>query len=341
MILNKYRDLKGQALIEILLGTIIGVIIIGGITGILAITLRGDSETKNTQLAASFVQDLVNKTKSVSESNWDSVYGLSKGSSNFYYIYYNTSTSLAEIRNGIETVTSTDGKIFHRYFYIENVNRNYCGTGDISTSSATGACLTWPPFLTYISEDPSTQKIATFVKWDSDTRSVKATQYLMRNLNNSFVQTDWQGGAGQESFPVSGSTTIINDKFSASVNINFSSSGSITMATTTSPANLTSSVFDTFVASGSAINSILWKGLQPANTTVSFQIASSNNSGGPWNYIGPDGSGGSYYVPNQNTSIAVNPTNHINQRYFRYKIFLQTSVVQNPGVDDVILNWSL
>ncbi|MCR4275522.1 MAG: hypothetical protein NUV83_02095 [Candidatus Wolfebacteria bacterium] len=338
---NKYHNLKGQALIEILLGMVIGIIIIGGIAGILTITLKGDFNTKNTQLAASFAQDLVDKTKSVSESNWNYIYGLNKGGSSPYYIYYNTSTFVAEIKSGIETVTSIDGKNFNRYFYVENVNRNYCGTGDISTSSATGACLIWPPFLTYVSEDPSTQKITTFIKWDSDTRSIKEVQYLMRNLNNVFSQTEWQGGAGQENFPISGSSTLVNDKFSASTNTNFSSAGSITMSTTTSPANLTSSVFDTFIASGSAINSIVWKGLQLPNTSVSFQIASSNNSGGPWNYLGPDNTSGSYYVPNQNTSISVNPINHMNQRYFRYEIFLQTTVSQSPRVDDVIINWSL
>jgi len=41
--------------------------------------------------------------------------------------------------------------------------------------------------------------------------------------------------------------------------------------------NLTSSIFDTGVTNGTAINTIMWQGNQPAGTSVKFQIASVNS----------------------------------------------------------------
>jgi len=107
--------------------------------------------------------------------------------------------------------------------------------------------------------------------------------------------------------------------------------------------SLVSSIFDTQIIGGTAINTIMWQGSQPAGTTVKFQIASSNNSSGPWNYIGPDGSSSSYYVPaGPGSPVQINLQYHNNQRYFRYKIFLYSDAAQtaSPRVDDVIINWS-
>ncbi len=108
-------------------------------------------------------------------------------------------------------------------------------------------------------------------------------------------------------------------------------------------ASLISSVFDTGVASGTAINTILWQGDKPAGTVVKFQISSSNNSEGPWSYFGPDGSDTTYYSPsNMDIPVQINLQYHNNHRYFRYKVFLETNIAhtQSPRIDDIIINWS-
>lgn len=46
---------------------------------------------------------------------------------------------------------------------------------------------------------------------------------------------------------------------------------------TSTTANLTSSVFDTSVLTGVALNTIMWQGSQPSGTSVKFQVASSNS----------------------------------------------------------------
>jgi hypothetical protein len=64
---------------------------------------------------------------------------------------------------------------------------------------------------------------------------------------------------------------------------------------------------------------------------VRFQIAT-NNDNLTWNFVGPDGSAGTYYtLANQNISISNN-----GNRYLRYKVFLQTaSPILTPTVADV------
>ncbi len=104
---------------------------------------------------------------------------------------------------------------------------------------------------------------------------------------------------------------------------------------------LISSTFDTQVAGGAAFNSILWQGVQPAGTSVRFQIASSNISTGPWNYIGHDGTNITFYDPGgPNKQVRISRVHHNNKQYVRYKIFMEPAGVSGPRVDDVIISYS-
>jgi len=107
--------------------------------------------------------------------------------------------------------------------------------------------------------------------------------------------------------------------------------------------NLTSNIFDTNDADGTAINTIMWQGTLN-NGDVKFQIASSNSSSGPWDFIGPDGTGSTYYGSGAgpNIQIEIDLSDHNNKRYFRYKIFLDSNAggTQSPQVEDVIINYS-
>ncbi len=105
---------------------------------------------------------------------------------------------------------------------------------------------------------------------------------------------------------------------------------------------LESSIYDTQVAGGVQLNSVIWQGYQPAGTMVRFQFASSNSSSGPWSYAGTDGTSNTYYQTDLNTSLKIDYSQYNNNRYFRYKIFLisNASSSVSPRVDDVILNWS-
>ena len=106
----------------------------------------------------------------------------------------------------------------------------------------------------------------------------------------------------------------------------------------------------------SGYNTLGWTEVKPASTTVQFQIAASDSSGGPWTYYGPDGLTSSYYDYSQSNYCAggsgtytcrIAP-DHNNKRYFRYKIHLcnengcgsGTAGNSTPQVEKVILNWS-
>jgi hypothetical protein len=95
-----------------------------------------------------------------------------------------------------------------------------------------------------------------------------------------------------------------------------------------------SSTFDTGTSSTS-YTTLSWEPTsQDASTEIKFQIAA-NNDNETWDYIGPDGTGGSYYtVPG--TTI----TNLNNNRYVRYKVFLSTAdALKTPVLTSVNINY--
>jgi len=91
------------------------------------------------------------------------------------------------------------------------------------------------------------------------------------------------------------------------------------------------------------LNSIMWQGTQPTGTNVRFHIASSNDSAGPWNFVGPDDTDTSYYTPGgPNNPIPIRQENHLYERYVRYRVFLTANPgnTQSPTVNDIIINYS-
>jgi hypothetical protein len=121
---------------------------------------------------------------------------------------------------------------------------------------------------------------------------------------------------------------------------------------------LTSAIFDTTKTDvlKPAYNSIMWLGtFNSGNGRVRFQLATSDNSTGPWNYFGSPDNGitcnsSAWYDPTlpdtpiEITCAADNQQN--NKRYFRYKVQIcsnndcLTSGSISPEVDDVIVNWA-
>jgi hypothetical protein len=107
--------------------------------------------------------------------------------------------------------------------------------------------------------------------------------------------------------------------------------------------NLISNIFDTNDSDGVAVNTIMWQGTLNSGD-VKFQIASSDSSGGPWNFKGPDGSDTTHYGSGSGPNIQtkINLGDHNNKRYFRYKVFIESDAggSQTPQVDDIIIGYS-
>ena len=97
--------------------------------------------------------------------------------------------------------------------------------------------------------------------------------------------------------------------------------------------NLVSSTKDSNPAAGLTPiwTTLSWNGSTPANTSMQFQIAGSNNPGGPFTFIGPDGTAGTFFTtsPGALTSL-------YNRRYAKYKAYLATTNnAVTPVINDV------
>ncbi|RJQ29860.1 hypothetical protein C4571_00350 [Candidatus Parcubacteria bacterium] len=105
---------------------------------------------------------------------------------------------------------------------------------------------------------------------------------------------------------------------------------------------LDSTTFDTGSPNGAQLNSFFWLGSKPAGTSVRFQFATSNTTSGPWNFIGPDGTGNTDYNADPGVPVRLNYVLHVGYRYFRYRILIASNAAQtaSPRVDDIVVNWS-
>jgi type II secretory pathway pseudopilin PulG len=131
---------------------------------------------------------------------------------------YNRALSAAEVKQ------LYSNRIYTRSFTVDNVSRDSCGVGSISTE-ATSTCSSGPG-TAGVADDPSTQKITINVNWSgggSVGSAMSKIQYLARTASSIFRQTSWSGGSGQEG-PISTST----NQYATSTSIDISSStGSI------------------------------------------------------------------------------------------------------------------
>lgn len=109
---------------------------------------------------------------------------------------------------------------------------------------------------------------------------------------------------------------------------------------------VTSVIYDTGSVSGSQLNSFYWEGPQPqTGDTVRFQFASASTTApiGGWDalYEGPDGTASTWYTPSGPSIVTtINPADHKNHRYFRYKVRIDESSGISPVVNRIVINWS-
>jgi prepilin-type N-terminal cleavage/methylation domain-containing protein len=155
-----------------------------------------------------------------------------------------------------------------------------------------------------------------------------------------FKQTDWSGGAGQTNF------VDPTRYYSSDGNIDTGSpTGELKLVNSlgsfVSSGEITSSVFDTGTSSNWSKVDILPTDQPPeaGANSVRFQIATSpsNTATTTWNFLGPDGTSGTFYTISNNNINAV----HNGDRYLKYKIFLTTSDPNfTPNVSDFAISFS-
>ncbi len=163
--------------------------------------------------------------------------------------------------------------------------------------------------------------------------SIDATYGVAIDINGNFSGWAWNDVIGWISFSCENTSSCGTSSYKVKT----------LWSTTVVSAQLTSSIFDTQVTQGAAYNSLLWQGTQPAGTNVKFQIATSNSPSGPWTYVGPDNSESTFYQPaGPNIQIRTNRSNHDNNRYVRYRAYLESNIEKtlSPQVEDIVISWS-
>lgn len=151
------------------------------------------------------------------------------------------------------------------------------------------------------------------------------------------VQTDWSGGPGQDALTDA-------TKF-------FETDGNIAIDAPTGELRL-SQVSGSYVASGTLTSSTFDAGSptnfyqlswQPSDQPVPvgtdpvrFQIAT-NTDNSTWNFLGPDGTAATYYTLSDTNISSV----HTDDRYLRYKLYLQTADTSvTPNISDIAVSFT-
>jgi hypothetical protein len=97
--------------------------------------------------------------------------------------------------------------------------------------------------------------------------------------------------------------------------------------------NLVSSPKDSNPAGGltSIWSTFSWNSSVPANTSLKFQLAGSNNVNGPFNFVGPDGTAGTFFTT---STVQLSPQFY-NFRFLEYKaLFATTDPNVTPTLND-------
>ena len=175
----------------------------------------------------------------------------------------------------------------------------------VTITAGTQYAIVWRTTLTGTAASPNPRYDSTVSAQDPYAGGRRAT--------SSDGGVTWVGATG----------TANNDHgFKVYVDVGFQSSG-----------NLISSPKDANPSGGLTPiwTTLSWNGSTPANTSIQFQVAGSNNVNGPFNFIGPDGTAGTFF-----TTSPANLTQFYNFRYIEYKAYLATTnSAVTPTLNDV------
>jgi len=199
------RDRSGQSLIDVLIASGVGAILLVGALAVLSPALRGSTDAQYAQTGSTLARGMLDRLRSHASGNWSSLAALGQGSSNHFY-FSTSSTSTVAIA-GIENIDDSAGT-FSRSFFLEPVRRN-----------SSGAIVPSGGFV-----DPSTLMATIEYQWPRGVARSIVT-YLTRSRSKGFVQDDWTGGPG-----LTTPATDPDNRFDLSSGISFDGSfGSIVL----------------------------------------------------------------------------------------------------------------
>ncbi len=142
----------------------------------------------------------------------------------------------------------------------------------------------------------------------------------------SVVQTDWSLGEGYEIFGG-------GNGYGAGSGIDvYSSPGNLSLVKNGTQYVSSGYLESSTIEVGERARYIQWSWdpmTQPASTTVRLQIATATSSNAEWNFVGPDGTGATFYTDNMITISSI----HDDEQFMRYRVYLDTT---NPLVTPLV-----
>lgn len=163
--------------------------------------------------------------------------------------------------------------------------------------------------------------------------------------------------AGTYALTRSGSSTTGSDVYAGGTRVVGASSGTVWSIATTGGVT-TDAGFKTYVQAGYATSGNLvssnkdgnppvgfttswstlsWTGTTPAGTVLRFQVAGSDTAFGSFNFVGPDGTAGTFFTTSGASISQFSP-----KRYLKYKAYLSTSDnTVTPTLSDVTVCYSV
>ncbi len=146
------------------------------------------------------------------------------------------------IRPGKETIVANN-VTFLRWFSVQNVFRDTCGVGNVTTTVTTNYCTlsTSTNTMTGVLEDPSTQQLTVYITWNGGQNLYKVSQYISRTRDQVIRFNDWSGG-------VISSTSIFTqptNQYESESGLNLSTPGALELPTIPSVTSPTSTSITT------------------------------------------------------------------------------------------------
>lgn len=186
---------NGQILIEIILATLIGAMIIGAAASLIVANQKSSQISEQRNVAVLLAQEGAESLKSITENNWHYIFfppggagdkDASKGDGNNYCLKIDgTDNKWILTSNPADCEIDVNGIIYARTINIYNANRE--DNDDENIIDPGGV------------EDPSTQKVKIKISYPAG-KDIVIEKYLTRWRNEIFIQSDWSGGPGQDDF---------------------------------------------------------------------------------------------------------------------------------------------
>ncbi|HYV20572.1 MAG TPA: protease pro-enzyme activation domain-containing protein [Verrucomicrobiae bacterium] len=218
---------------------------------------------------------------------------------------------------------------------IRNTAANLPTGADLATATITGfndgGAGTW---LTATFASPPTVNASTIyaIVWRLVAARTGSQAYVSSGLTPNSGDGDVYPGGRRCTSTNSGSTWTCNTTTTTAADNDFVAW--VKPSTVNTSADLTSTVKDSNPLPGAPAHwtTLSWNGVAGANTTLQFQAATSNSPAGPFTFIGPNGTSGTFFT----TSPAALPAAFFNGRYLKWKATLGSTLAgATPAVNDV------